>query len=541
MIAAQDSSEFNKLTINPKARPCDEATIRSTRAVANCAASAKPWVLLAAILASSISYVDESVVNVALPAIETDLATSVVVVQWLVNAYTLCLSAFLLVGGAAGDLLGRRRIFVVGVAIFAAASVWCGFSPNITQLILARAIQGLGAALLIPCSLAIIGATFDDTERGKAIGTWAGFSAVAGAVGPLLGGWIVDHFTWRWIFLINPMLALPTIWIALNHVPESRDAEAKGGLDWRGSIFGFLSLGSLAFGLISAPVLGWSNAIVIVALLTGLLLLAAFICEEGRSQNPMLPLGLFRSRTFSAVNLLTLLLYAALAGAFFFLPFALIQVGGFSAELAGAAFLPFTVIMGVLSRWSGGLLDHFGAKWPLVIGPAIAALGFGLLALPVGSGSYWQFLAPITILGLGMVVSVAPLTTTVINAVPTHQTGVAAGINNSIASVASLLAVALLGALALGIYDHALDNNIETAPVSSEAKQAIQIARGQFVTAPALSTVQGNDRVAAGIVIKESLAESIQIIMLVCAGLALAGAASGVLLPSSPNDRPSSK
>jgi EmrB/QacA subfamily drug resistance transporter len=529
------------LTINPKARPCDEATIRSTRAVANCAAGAKPWVLLAAILASSIAYVDESVVNVALPAIETDLVTSVVVIQWLVNAYTLCLSAFLLIGGAAGDLFGRRRIFVVGIAIFAAASVWCGFSPSITQLILARAIQGIGAALLIPCSLAIIGATFDDTERGKAIGTWAGFSAVAGAIGPLLGGWIVDHSTWRWIFLINPMLALPTIWIALNHVPESRDAEAKGGLDWRGSIFGFLSLGSLAFGLISAPVLGWSNATVIVALLTGLVLLAAFIWEEGHSQNPMLPLGLFRSRTFSAVNLLTLFLYAALAGAFFFLPFALIQVGGFSAELAGAAFLPFTLIMGVLSRWSGGLLDHFGAKWPLVIGPTIAALGFGLLALPVGRGSYWQFLVPITILGLGMVVSVAPLTTTVINAVPAHQTGIAAGINNSVASIANLVAIAILGALALGIYDHALDNNLEAKSVTSEAKYAIQIARGQFVTAPALSTVQGNDREVAGIVIKESLAESIQIIMLVCAGLALAGAASGVLLPSSQGDRSNSK
>jgi EmrB/QacA subfamily drug resistance transporter len=530
-----------QLTINPKARPCDEAAIRSTRAAQNCAAAAKPWVLVAAILASSISYVDESVVNVALPAIETDLATSVVVVQWLVNAYTLCLSAFLLIGGAAGDLFGRRRIFVVGVAIFAAASVWCGFSPNITQLIVARAIQGVGAALLIPCSLAIIGATFDDTERGKAIGTWAGFSAIAGAMGPLLGGWIVDHFTWRWIFLINPLLALPTIWIALKHVPESRDAEAKGGLDWRGAILGFLSLGSLAFGLISAPVLGWSNTIVIVALLTSLLLLAAFIWEEGRSHNPMLPLGLFGSRTFSAVNLLTLLLYAALAGAFFFLPFALIQVGGFSAELTGAAFLPFTLIMGVLSRWSGGLLDRFGAKWPLVIGPTVAALGFGLLALPVGRGSYWEFLVPITILGLGMVVSVAPLTTTVINAVPAHQTGVAAGINNAVASVANLLAIAILGALALGIYNHALDNNFEAKSATSEAKYAIQMARGQFVTAPALSTVQGNDREVAGIVIKESLAESIRIIMLVCAGLALAGAASSALLPKSQGDRPNSK
>jgi len=225
--------------INPRATPCDEASIRSTRPTGDCTASAKPWVLLATILASSIAYIDESVVNVALPAIETDLATSVVIIQWLVNAYTLCLSAFLLTGGAAGDLFGRRRIFIVGIAIFAAASLWCGFSPNITQWILARAIQGAGAALLIPCSLAIIGATFDASERGKAIGTWAGFSAIAGAVGPLLGGWIVDHSTWRWIFLINPLLALPTVWIALYKVPESRDAQATGGLDWRGSLLAF--------------------------------------------------------------------------------------------------------------------------------------------------------------------------------------------------------------------------------------------------------------------------------------------------------------
>jgi EmrB/QacA subfamily drug resistance transporter len=527
--------------INPKARPCDEAKIQSIPAARNCGASAKPWVLVAAILGSSIAYVDESVVNVALPAIETDLATSVVVIQWLVNAYTLCLSAFLLAGGAAGDLFGRRRMFVLGTTVFAAASVWCGLSPNITQLILARGIQGVGAALLIPCSLAIIGATFDESERGKAIGTWAGFSAIAAAIGPLLGGWIVDHVTWRWIFLINPLLALPTIWIALSHVPESRDAEAKGGLDWCGSFLAFVSLGSLAFGLISAPALGWNNAAVLVALLMGLLLLAAFIWQEARSTAPMLPLGLFRSRTFSAVNLLTLLLYAALGGAFFFLPFALIQVQGFSAVLAGAAFLPFTLVMGALSRWSGGLLDRFGAKWLLIIGPTIAGLGFGLLALLIGGASYWAFLAPIAVVAFGMVLTVAPLTTTVISAVPAHQTGVAAGINNAVASVASLLAVAILGALALGIYDHALDSNPEARSVSGEAKQAIQAARGQFVAAPALSTVQGNNRQVAEAIIKESLAESIRVIMLVCAALALAGAASGALLPQSRYDQTNSR
>jgi EmrB/QacA subfamily drug resistance transporter len=523
------------LTIYAK-RPCDEAAIQLTRAVRDCAASAKPWVLVATILASSIAYIDESVVNVALPAIESELQTSVAVIQWLVNAYTLCLSAFLLTGGAAGDLFGRRRIFVVGLAIFAVTSIWCGLSPNIAQLILARATQGVGAALLIPCALAIIGATFEESERGKAIGTWAGFAAIAGAVGPLLGGWIVDHFSWRWIFFINPLLAVPTMWIALYKVPESRDAQARGGLDWRGSLLALLSLGSLAFGLISAPVFGWSSAVVVAALLFGLMMLALFMREEARSQSPMLPLQLFRSRTFSAVNLLTLLLYAALGGAFFFLPFALIQVQGFSAILAGAAFLPFTLIMGTLSRWGGGLLDRFGAKWPLVIGPAIAALGLALLAWPIGGGSYWAFLVPIAILGLGMVVTVAPLTATVIGAVPGHETGVAAGINNAVASVANLLAVAVLGALALGLYDRTLDRGLAAQPMPSAVIQAIGDARGQFVIAPALATVQGNDRQLAENIIRGSLAKSIRSIMLVCAALALAGAASSVLLPS-PRDR----
>jgi predicted MFS family arabinose efflux permease len=252
----------------------------------------------------------------------------------------------------------------------------------------------------------------------------------------------------------------------------------------------------------------------------------------------MLPLGLFRSRTFSAVNVLTLLLYAALGGAFFFLPFALIQVAGFSAAFTGAAFLPFTLIMGALSRWSGGVLDRFGARWPLMIGPMVAALGFGLLALPVGGASYWAFLGPIAILGIGMVVCVAPLTTTVINAVPTHQTGVASGINNAVASAANLFAIAVLGARALGVYNQALDSHLKGRPVSGAVVRAVQSAHGQFVTAPALSTVQGNDRLIAEKIIKESLASSIRLVMLVAAALALAGAASGALLPGEPVERP---
>src|SRR4029077_11601633 len=446
-----------------KARPCEEAAIRSIRVVRDCAASAKPWVLLATILASSIAYLDESIVNVALPAIETDLAASVSVIQWLINAYTLTLSSLLLVGGAAGDRFGRRRLFIIGISIFAAASVWCGISPNVTQLISARAVQGVGAALLIPSSLAIIGATFAENERGKAIGTWAGFSALAAAAGPLLGGWIVDHFSWRWIFFVNPLLTLPTVWIALYHVPESRDPEAKPGLDWQGALLVLMGLGSIAYALIAVPSLEWSDPIVLASLGVGLILLSAFVWVEDRSQAPMLPLSVFRSRTFSVINILTLLLYAALGGALFVLPCALIQVRGYPATFAGAAFLPFTIIMAGLSRWAGGLLDRFGARLPLVTGPAISALGLGLMASMVAGGAYWEFLVAIVILGFGMVISVAPLTTTVMNSVSAKQTGIASGINNAVASVANLFAIAILGAVALGILNHALDRHLQNA------------------------------------------------------------------------------
>lgn len=516
--------------INPKAAPCDEGSIRSIAAAGNCAPSAKPWVLTAAILASTIAYVDESVVNVALPTIEKDLAASAVVIQWLVNAYTLSLAALLLIGGAAADRFGRRKMFIVGVVMFAAASLCCGLAPNAAILILARVIQGLGAALLIPCSLALIGASFDEAERGKAIGTWAGFSAIAAAVGPVLGGSIIDHFSWRWIFLINPLLAVPAISIVLKHVPESTDPNATGKLDWSGAVLALAGLAGLAFGLIAAPGFGWTDPRALAPAAFGFALLIAFLWVEHHRAAPMLPLELFRSRTFSIVNLLTLLLYAALAAAFFFLPFALIQVNGYSALLAGAAFLPFTVVMAALSRWSGGLLDRFGARLPLIVGPAVTAAGFSLLAFTVRHGSYWAFLASLTVLGVGMAIAVAPLTTTVINAVPPHQTGVASGINNAVASLASLLAIAIFGAVALGIYDRSLDRELARRPASAEVTHAIQAARGKFAT----TLANGADaQLAAQTIIKSSLAQSIEMVMIFAAALALGGAASGMFLPRS--------
>jgi EmrB/QacA subfamily drug resistance transporter len=511
---------------NPKPRPCDEAAIRSVSAT-DCAGGSKPWVLAVTIMASAISYIDESVVNIALPTIEADLETSAAVVQWLVNAYMLSLTALVLVGGAAGDQLGRRRVFITGTAIFAAASVWCGLSTNVASLVVARVVQGAGAALLIPCSLAIIGATFDESERGKAIGTWAAFSAISAAAGPVLGGWIVDHISWRWIFLINPMIALPCIWIALRHVPESRDDQAVRGLDWRGALLALLGLGALVYGLIAAPERGWSDAMVIVSLTAGILLLVAFVFEERRSPAPMMPLALFASATFSGVNLLTLLLYAALGGAFFFLPFLFIQVHGYSATLAGAAFLPFTFIMAVLSRWSGGLIDRFGARLPLIIGPAIAAAGFALLALLSNAHAFGLMVLPLIVLGVGMAITVAPLTTTVINAVPERQTGVASGINNAVASLASLMAVAIFGAVALGAHNAGLDRRLSVQAMSTDARQAVSDAHGKFVIA--VSGLQGDDRKAAEVVIRQSLRESIALVMWLAAALACAAAVCAAL------------
>jgi EmrB/QacA subfamily drug resistance transporter len=504
-------------------RPCDEVAIRATRPVAACAAR-KQWVLAAAVLGSSMSFIDESVVNVALPRIGTALEATLPALQWIINAYTLCISALLLVGGAAADQLGRRRIFLVGIVIFAVASAGCGLAPHLSILIVARAVQGVGAALLIPCSLALIGSAYDEKERGAAIGIWSGASAVAAGGGPLLGGLLVDHASWRMIFLINPLLAVPTIWITLRHVPESRDCDASQGLDWVGALLAFGGLGALVYGLIAASHAGWAHITVVAPLAVGAGLLALFITAEQRSPAPMMPLELFRSRTFTGINLLTLLLYGALAGALFFLPFLLIQAHGYSATAAGAVFLPFTVILALLSRWSGGLADRFGTRAPLIVGSSIAGLGFTLLGAVSGAGHYWIFLLPMTVLGLGMAITVAPLTTAVVNGVDERQIGVASGINNAVAYVADLLFVAVLGTVALGAFGRSLDRHLSATAAPPEIRAAVASAREDFAGPSVPAGMPPDEQHAVRAVVSDSYVETIRLVMFIAASLSWGGA-----------------
>lgn len=409
-------------------------------------AKVKPrWVLTAAILGSAMTFIDSTAVNVSLPVIQRELQTTNGQTQWVIEAYALFLSALILTGGALGDLYGRRRVFAAGVVIFAVASLACALAPNIEVLIGARCIQGIGGALSTPGSLALISAAYDSEARGRAIGLWSGFSALTSAAGPIVGGWFTQSFSWRYVFVINVPIAIVVLLMLAFRVPESRDDSADRRVDVVGAALATVGLGALVYGLIAANG-GRLSAVALVSILVGLVTLGLFVLFERRTPDPMVRCDLFSSRAFSIANVYTFLLYTALGGSLYFVPFVLINVHHYTPTAAGAALLPFIVIMVAASRWSGGLVARIGARTPLLLGAAIAGLGFLAYSLPGAGGSYWTtFFPAATILGCGGALFVAPLTTTVMDSVPVDHAGVASGVNNAVARTAGLIGVALLG------------------------------------------------------------------------------------------------
>jgi EmrB/QacA subfamily drug resistance transporter len=484
-------------------------------------------VLAVTILGSSMAFIDGTVVNVALPALQNALHASIADVQWVVESYALMLAALLLVGGSLGDIFGRRKVYVFGVALFAGASAWCGLARNIDMLIWARSVQGVGAALLVPGSLALITAFFPEETRGKAIGTWSGFSAITAAIGPVIGGWLIQHSTWRWVFFLNLPIALAVI-VLSPEVPESRNVDASHHLDWPGALLVTMGLGGATYALIEWPArIRHGVHLVAIAAVLGAVALAGFVAVEHWTRAPMVSLKLFRSRDFAGANLLTLFLYASLGGLMFFFPMDLIQIQHYTATQAGAAFLPFVAIMFGLSRWAGGLVARYGSRKPLTLGPLVAACGIALFAIVPQGGSYWTtFLPAVGVMGLGMTISVAPLTTTVMNAVPESESGLASGINNAVSRLAALLAVAVFGVVMVTVFNHSLNRSLGQLVLSSEVRAEIDAARPELAAA-------NNPNPILQHAITESFLTGYRTVIWIATGLAALSAITAWLLLSS--------
>jgi len=493
-------------------------------------AARRRWTLVATILGSSLTFIDGTVVNVALPALQADLQATITDVQWVIEAYALFLGALILVGGSLGDQFGRKRVFLLGVLFFTAASMACGLATSPVMLIVGRALQGIGAAFLVPGSLAIISATFDDANRGRAIGTWSGFSAITTAIGPVSGGWLVEHVSWRAVFFLNVPLAVAVVVLSLRFMDESRDPSRTSQIDWTGAALAVLGLGGAVFGLLEWPPLGATHPLVLGALAVGACSLVLLVRVERRAASPMLPLTLFESRPFAFANVLTLLLYAALSVVMFLVPLNLIQVQHYSPTTAGAALLPFPLIMFALSRWSGGLVARVGSRLPLTVGPAIAALGLALYARPGIGGTYWAtFFPAVAVLGFGMAITVAPLTTTVMSAVDPQHAGAASGINNAVARIAGLLAIAVFGVALAQVFDTRVRPRLDRLDVPSGAREGIDRELRKLAGADLtkVSQIPPRERRAARTIIDEGFVVSFRWVMIGAAGLALAAAGCG--------------
>jgi EmrB/QacA subfamily drug resistance transporter len=469
------------------------------------------------------AFIDSTVVNVAIPALQDSFQANIVEVQWVVESYALLLSALILVGGSLGDHFGRRRIFLAGVILFAAASALCGLSRTIQQLIVYRAIQGAGAALMVPGSLAIISASFDEQSRGRAIGTWSGFTAITTALGPVFGGWLIQHASWRWAFFVNLPLAAAVIAISLLRVPESR-SHSVPSVDIRGTLLVILGLGGLVAGFVESSTLGWSRT-VIAALVVGCLCLVLFVWVEAHEKSPMVPLELFHSSEFSGANLLTLFLYSALSIFFFLYPMNLIQVHSYSTAEAAAAAFPMIVLMSTLSRWAGGLVSKYGGRLPLIVGPLIAAAGFFIFGLVQTSGSYWRtFLPGFIVLGFGMTVTVAPLTTVVMNCVGQDRAGTASGINNAVSRVAGVLAVAILGLVMTRVFEAHLDHSLAKLALPADIVREIDTNSTRLAAINIPTGLNESTQQSLRGVISDAFVFAFRVVMGICVILAITSA-----------------
>ncbi|MCZ7543642.1 MAG: MFS transporter [Anaerolineae bacterium] len=490
--------------------------------------------LFATILASSMAFIDGSALNVALPALQVDLGATGAQLLWIVNGYLLMLASLILVGGSLGDRFGRKRVFGVGIAVFAGASFACGLAPTAEIMILARVVQGLGGALMVPGSLAIISATFGPDRRGQAIGTWSAFTTITTVIGPLLGGELASRGLWRGVFFINLPLAVLALVALYGKVPESRDDEAPARLDYPGALLVTFGLAGVTYGFIEAPARGLADPQILVALVGGVIALVAFVIVEARSRCPMVPLELFRSRTFSGANLLTLFLYAALNVIFFFLPLNMVQVQGYSEAMAGRALLPFAILLTLLSRWAGGLVDRYGPRLPLVAGPAITGIGFFVLAFPgltSGPDSFWTtYLPAIAVIGVGMGITVAPLTTAVMGSVPQKRAGIASGINNAVARTAGVLAIAVTGAIFLSAFSASLMAYTDDVAMSEQTRAALQSEAANMGNAAPPPGLAEDAQAAVEGAIRLAFVDTFNLIMYIAAALAWLSALMAALL-----------
>ncbi len=495
------------------------------------------WVLAATIIASSMAFIDMSVVNVALPVLQRSIGASFAEAQWVVEAYTLLLSALTLVGGTLGDIYGRRRIFGLGILLFALASAGCGLAAGPALLIGGRILQGIGGALMVPGSLALLAAAFPPERRGKAVGLWSASTGVMVAIAPALGGWLIHALSWRWVFLINLPLAAIALAVLALRVPESR-ARGERGLDLPGAALATLGLGGVTFGLIEAGHRSLLDPLSGGPILLGLLGLVLFVIVEARSDRPMVPLGLFRLPLFAGIQTFTFLLWAALQGALFFVPFRLMQVQGFGALEAGTSLLPFVVVVSILSRWAGGLVDRMGPCRPLVAGSLVTACGFLLLMLPGVTSSYdLGFLPGLLILGCGIGLCAAPVTVVALSAAGGEHVGIEYGVNNMVARVGGLIAIAAFGLVLAARFDASLDRALPALALPAAAVAELQPERGKLAAAELPADLATDQRQALRLAIDEAFVDGYRWAMGLAALMALASAGIAALTLGRPTTR----